>query len=106
MATTLQVQGARVPSLMYGTAWKEDSTRELVLKALNAGFRAIDTANQRKHYFEAAVGEALHTSGVERDELFLQTKFTYQRGQDHRLPYDPKAALANQVQQSFVSSLS
>ena len=26
---------------------------------------------------------------VTRAELFLQTKFTYQRGQDHRLPYDP-----------------
>src|SRR5262245_53503303 len=102
---TIQVQGVRVPSLMYGTAWKEEQTRELVLKALNAGFRAIDTANQRKHYFEAAVGEALHTSGVERGELFIQTKFTYQRGQDHRLPYDPAAPLAKQVEQSFTSSL-
>ena len=42
---TIQVQGVSVPSLMYGTAWKEEQTRELVLKALNAGFRAIDTAN-------------------------------------------------------------
>ena len=40
-----------------------------------------------------------------RDDLFLQTKFTFQAGQDHRLPYDPKAAIATQVQQSFASSL-
>jgi diketogulonate reductase-like aldo/keto reductase len=35
----------------------------------------------------------------------LQTKFTYQQGQDHRLPYDPAAPLATQVAQSLASSL-
>lgn len=93
------------PRLMYGTAWKEERTEELVAMALEAGFRAIDTANQRKHYFEAGVGAALKRSGVPRDDLFLQTKFTYVRGQDARLPYDPKAPLATQVRQSFESSL-
>jgi diketogulonate reductase-like aldo/keto reductase len=71
--------------------------------ALQAGFRGFDTANQRKHYFEAAVGEAL--AGTPRDELFLQTKFTSRGGQDSRLPYDPRADLATQVRQSFSSSL-
>jgi len=42
---------------------------------------------------------------VRRDELFLQTKFTSASGQDHRLPYDPKADPAMQVRQSFASSL-
>lgn len=93
------------PSFIYGTAWKEEATCELVLKALAAGFRAIDTANQRKHYHEAAVGQALARAGLARDQLFLQTKFTHQRGQDHRLPYDPSAPLATQVRQSFESSL-
>jgi diketogulonate reductase-like aldo/keto reductase len=37
--------------------------------------------------------------------LFLQTKYTYQRGQDFRLPYDPAAPLAVQVAQSLASSL-
>jgi diketogulonate reductase-like aldo/keto reductase len=90
---------------MYGTAWKEERTAELSLRALAAGFRAINTANQRKHYFEAGVGVAIEQSKIPRDELFLQTKFTYERGQDHRLPYDPKARLATQVRQSFESSL-
>ncbi len=40
-----------------------------------------------------------------RADLFLQTKFTYQRGQDHRLPYDPAARLSDQVSQSLASSL-
>jgi diketogulonate reductase-like aldo/keto reductase len=98
-----------IPPYLYGTAWKEESTQRLTELALEAGFRGIDTANQRRHYHEAAVGEAirvvLERGLVSRDDLFLQTKFTFQRGQDHRLPYDPKAPIAKQVEQSFASSL-
>jgi diketogulonate reductase-like aldo/keto reductase len=98
-----------VPPFLYGTAWKENRTAAVTELALRTGFRGIDTANQRKHYFEAAVGEGLaaaYRAGLTtRDEIFLQTKFTYQRGQDHRLPYDPGASLATQVQQSLASSL-
>ena len=97
------------PRLLYGTAWKEDRTEALVRLALDAGFRGIDTANQRRHYFEAAVGTAVATWCEEgrgaREDLFLQTKFTSQGGQDHRLPYDAGADPATQVQQSFASSL-
>jgi diketogulonate reductase-like aldo/keto reductase len=97
------------PEFLYGTAWKEDRTPALVERALRAGFRGIDTANQRRHYFEAGVGEALavaYRAGlVTRADLFLQTKYTYQPGQDHRLPYDPDADLATQVAQSMASSL-
>jgi diketogulonate reductase-like aldo/keto reductase len=98
-----------VPNFLYGTAWKEDRTAALTELAIRAGFRGIDTANQRRHYFEAGVGQGLvaaYNAGiVTRDELFLQTKFTYQPGQDHRLPYDPAASLAEQVKQSMASSL-
>jgi diketogulonate reductase-like aldo/keto reductase len=98
-----------IPDFIYGTAWKEDRTAQLVSLALRAGFRAFDTANQRKHYFEAAVGDALadayRDGTIARSELFLQTKFTYRDGQDHRLPYDPKAPAAEQVAQSLASSL-
>jgi len=100
---------APVPPFLYGTAWKEARTEELVLLALEAGFRGIDSANQRKHYFEAAVGAALRKAmqrgSVTRAELFLQTKFTFAGGQDHRLPYDARAEHATQVEQSFASSL-
>jgi diketogulonate reductase-like aldo/keto reductase len=94
---------------LYGTAWKEDRTAALVELALRIGFRAIDTANQRRHYVEEGVGQGLaatYRAGiVTRDDLFLQTKFTYRPGQDHRLPYDPAAALSAQVAQSMASSL-
>jgi diketogulonate reductase-like aldo/keto reductase len=98
-----------VPDFIYGTAWKEDRTAALTELALRMGFRGIDTANQRRHYFEAGVGQGLaaaYRSGlVTRDDLFLQTKFTYQPGQDRRLPYDPAATLSTQVAQSMASSL-
>jgi diketogulonate reductase-like aldo/keto reductase len=97
------------PQIIYGTAWKEERTEALVRLALDAGFRAIDTANQRKHYFEAAVGDAvaraISEGVVARAELFLQTKFTDAAGQDHRLPYDRRAPYGAQVAQSFASSL-
>jgi diketogulonate reductase-like aldo/keto reductase len=91
--------------MLYGTAWKEDATEECVVAALAAGFRGIDTANQRKHYFEAGVGAGIARSGVPRAELWLQTKFTFRDGQDHRLPYDETAPIAIQVAQSFEKSL-
>jgi diketogulonate reductase-like aldo/keto reductase len=98
-----------VPDFLYGTAWKEERTQGLVELALRSGFRGIDTANQRRHYFEAAVGQGLaaaYRAGlVTRDDVFLQTKYTYPPGQDHRLPYDPQADLSTQVAQSMASSL-
>jgi len=102
-------QLSRVPDFLYGTAWKEERTPALTELALRTGFRGIDTANQRRHYFEAGVGEGLaaaYRAGVvTRADLFLQTKFTYRPGQDHRLPYDPAASFSDQVTQSMVSSL-
>jgi diketogulonate reductase-like aldo/keto reductase len=98
-----------VPGFLYGTAWKEQETERLTGLALEAGFRGVDTANQRRHYFEAGVGAALKRAiaggVVRREDVFLQTKFTYSGGQDHRLPYDPSADPATQVRQSFASSL-
>jgi diketogulonate reductase-like aldo/keto reductase len=105
----MPVERAIVPEFLYGTAWKEGRTAELTELALRMGFRGIDTANQRRHYYEAGVGQALaaaYCAGVAtRADVFLQTKFTYRRGQDHRLPYDPDASLAVQVAQSLASSL-
>jgi diketogulonate reductase-like aldo/keto reductase len=106
---TLLIEGVRVPRFLYGTAWKEDNTQNLTERALQQGFRGVDTANQRRHYDEAAVGQAIAASVqrglADRDQLFLQTKFTFRRGQDNRSPYDPKAPIPIQVEQSFASSL-
>jgi diketogulonate reductase-like aldo/keto reductase len=105
----VSIDGVQVPRFLYGTAWKEDAARRLTETAVEQGFRGIDTANQRRHYHEAAVGEAVAAvvarGLVDREELFLQTKFTFRAGQDHRLPYDLSAPIATQVEQSFASSL-
>jgi diketogulonate reductase-like aldo/keto reductase len=105
----LSMEGVQVPRFLYGTAWKEDDTQRLTELALGHGFRGIDTANQRRHYDEAAVGRAIAAvvarGQVVRADLFLQTKFTFRAGQDHRLPYDPQAPIPIQVEQSLASSL-
>jgi diketogulonate reductase-like aldo/keto reductase len=99
-----------IPAFIYGTAWKKDATADLVYQALNAGFTAIDTANQPKHYQEELVGsgvrKALQEGKVKRSNLYLQTKFTSFEGQDpENLPYNPKDSLSKQVQDSVNSSL-
>lgn len=100
----------RMPAMMYGTAWKKERTHELVVQAVLAGFRGIDTACQPKHYTEPLVGDALvelaSKHNIPRTELFVQTKFTPLSGQDpKRIPYDPKLPLHDQVLQSVSVSL-
>jgi hypothetical protein len=99
------------PFIVYGTAWKKDSTALFVQQAVTAGFRFIDTACQPKHYNEKGVGDGWKAAaadlGLKRGDLFLQTKYTPYPGQDpKRVPYDPASSLEEQVQQSLSVSLS
>jgi diketogulonate reductase-like aldo/keto reductase len=100
--------GVNMPRIIYGTAWKKDRTADLVVKAIQAGFRGIDTACQPKHYNEPLVGAALlrlKDQGIERKDIFLQTKFTPLSGQDPKqVPYDKNAPVELQVAQSFEAS--
>jgi len=100
---------AKIPPMLYGTAWKKEKTEELVVLAIKSGFRGIDTACQPKHYFEPGVGAAISqlvTEGViQRNDIFLQSKFTPLGGQDIRsVPYEVNAPLDEQVRQSFAMS--
>jgi diketogulonate reductase-like aldo/keto reductase len=101
--------GVAVPAMLYGTAWKRAETAGLVALAIERGFRGLDTACQPKHYDEAAVGAGVAASlgrGLRRSDLYLQTKFTPVSGHDpNRIPYDPRAPVAQQVNQSFSTSL-
>ena len=100
--------GVKMPWFIYGTAWKKERTADLVVQAVQAGFRGIDTACQPKHYNEPLVGVALDRLkdyGIERESLFIQTKFTSLDGQDPRqVPYDKNAPIELQVAQSFEAS--
>lgn len=100
----------REPVIVYGTAWKKERTARLVEEAVTAGFRAIDTACQPKHYHEAGVGEGWTAAAAKipltRNDLYIQTKFTAVKGQDpNDIPYDPTASLEDQVRQSVAKSL-
>ena len=92
----LSAAGVRVPSFLYGTAWKEERTQ-----AADRGWpsRPASAASTRRTSAGTTTrpARARRSPGrwpaglVRRDELFLQTKFTSVEGQDHRLPYDPGA---------------
>lgn len=94
-----------IPAVIYGTAWKEDRTANLVETALKKGFRGVDTACQPKHYQEDLVGLGLQNafeSGINREDVFIQTKFTPIDGQDpNRVPYNPDNEIDLQVLESF-----
>jgi 2,5-diketo-D-gluconate reductase A len=65
--------GDRIPQLGLGVFKVEDDICEqIVLDALEVGYRHIDTAMIYRN--EAAVGRAIASSGIARDELFITTK--------------------------------
>jgi diketogulonate reductase-like aldo/keto reductase len=68
------LSGARMPLLGFGT-WQiqgEEAVKATAV-ALEAGYRHIDTATAYEN--EAEVGKALHGSGVDRENVFVTTKF-------------------------------
>ncbi|KAG0652274.1 Aldo-keto reductase 2E [Hyphodiscus hymeniophilus] len=107
MADHSRFQG--IPNIIYGTAFKFDKSASLVEAALNAGFRAIDTAGSKSAYREALVGEgiaaALANGTFKRNELY--TKFSpFKQGKDPALyPYNTTKTITEQVAQSVPSSL-
>ncbi|KAI0019393.1 Aldo/keto reductase [Xylariomycetidae sp. FL0641] len=106
----MKLEPAAMPRLLYGTAWKGDATANLVLAALKAGFRGLDTAAQPLHYREDLVGDgvraAVAAGVVGREDIFIQTKFVHVDCQDpENMPYDGKACLEEQVHASVASSL-
>ncbi len=65
--------GVTIPQLGFGVfQTPPDETREAVTTALNAGYRHIDTAAAYNN--ERPVGEAIAASGLERPEVFVETK--------------------------------
>lgn len=73
----------KIPKFIYGTAWKKDKTADLVYQAIKAGFRAIDTAAQPRHYQEALVGKgikrAIDEGIVKRDELHVSLSLYHKK---------------------------
>src|SRR5438874_2616526 len=65
--------GVEMPALGFGVfQTPPDETRDAVRAALGAGYRLIDTAAAYGN--ERQVGEAVHSSDLDRSEVFLETK--------------------------------
>lgn len=65
--------GVTMPQLGFGVFQiPEDQTEQVVRDAVDAGFRLFDTAAAYGN--EEALGRAIATCGVPRDELFITTK--------------------------------
>jgi diketogulonate reductase-like aldo/keto reductase len=65
--------GVELPALGLGVfQTPAEETRAAVGAALSAGYRQIDTAAAYGN--ERQVGEAVHSSGLDRNEVFLETK--------------------------------
>ncbi len=73
MRTLRLNNGVEMPALGFGVfQTPPDETRAAVASALEAGYRHIDTAAAYGN--ERQVGEAIHASGLSRDEVFVETK--------------------------------
>jgi 2,5-diketo-D-gluconate reductase A len=71
---TIPLRGdIEIPQLGFGVFQvPPDETAEAAARALLAGYRHIDTAAAYRN--EAAVGQAIHAAGLERDDVFVTTK--------------------------------
>src|ERR671913_1500900 len=67
--------GAKIAAIGFGTSQLGDCT-DVVAKALELGYRHIDTA--WKYGSEKGVGKGIKASGVPREEIFLTTKVSHE----------------------------
>lgn len=67
-------------------------TKDVVLRALEIGYRHIDTAQMYQN--EQGVGEAIAESGVDRSEIFITSKLN----NGHHEPDDARKAFADTLQ--------
>lgn len=73
METIILSNGVRMPMEGFGVFQiPEESCEQVVRDAISTGYRLIDTASSYKN--EKAVGRAIRSSGVPREELFITTK--------------------------------
>ena len=75
LPNAFEIHGNSVPAVGLGTfqgGATDGDVKQVVLRALQQGYRHIDTATAYGN--EKAVGDALRESGIPRDEVFITTK--------------------------------
>lgn len=97
----VSAHGARMPAIGFGTSQLGDCA-DIVAKALQIGYRHIDTA--WKYGSEKGVGAGIRASGVPRGQIFVTTKVSheYLRADDFARSVDE--SLAN-LQVDYVDML-
>src|SRR5690625_4842788 len=66
--------GQAMPLVGLGTSPMDDDTTErVVVEALERGYRLLDTAENYRN--EEGVGRGLRASGINREDVFITTKF-------------------------------
>ena len=92
-----------IPILGFGV-WqlRDDECVQSVLKALEVGFRHIDTADRYGNH--AQVAQAIKESGIDRNELFITTKVPPTDIQKETLIADAKRYL-EELQMDYVDLL-
>jgi 2,5-diketo-D-gluconate reductase A len=86
--------GNTIPQLGFGVFQIEpDETAEAVQRALEVGYRHIDTAEGYQN--EAGVGEGFRASGLARDEVFITSKLDNSKHE----PDDARAAMDETLSQ-------
>lgn len=81
--------GNTIPQLGFGTYQvPPEEAKETVTKALEVGFRHIDTAEMYQN--EAEVGQAVAASGLDRSEVFITSKLNngHHKPEDTRKVFD------------------
>ena len=81
--TILLNNGKNIPQIGFGTSPLNDKeVAPLVVAAIEAGYRHIDTAYRYNN--EKGVGQGIRDSGIERESLFVTTKLDGQFQGDDR----------------------
>ncbi len=89
---TITAQGKQIPALGFGTyKLKGNSGQSAIEKAIETGYRHIDTAQFYDN--EADVGAAVAAGGIPREDIFITTKIW------------PDNAAEGKLQKSFDESL-
>ncbi|SKA33466.1 aldo/keto reductase [Consotaella salsifontis] len=88
----IEASGARIPAIGLGTyRLTGDLCTEMVARAIDVGYRHIDTA--RMYGNEAEVGKGIRASGIHRGELFVTTKIWWTDIGEKKLLRSAKEAL-------------
>jgi len=89
-----------IPQLGFGVFQvPPEETPEIVLRALQAGYRHIDTATAYRN--EAEVGQAVHAAGLQRGDVFITTKL-WNDDQGHQQAPKALDASLDRLETSFV----